>query len=61
LLDHPCATAAERRPDRKLVPSRGAARDEEVGDVDAGQEQEEAHCTHQGLKCPFYIVDQPVA
>ncbi len=43
LPDNPAARGAERRAHRQFLPAADEARDQQVGDVGAGQEQQQAH------------------
>ena len=55
LRRQPRASAAERRPHRELVLARRAARDQQVRDVDAGDEQQESDRAEQHEQRPPHL------
>ena len=54
------ASAAERGADGELVLTRRAAGDQQVGDVDAGNQQQEADGAEQREQRQADVVDQPI-
>jgi len=49
LPDQAPAACAQRRPQGKLLPPRDGARQQQIRDVDAGNQQQQAHRTHMSI------------
>ena len=57
LPQQPTPPGAERRPNRQLALPRGGARQQQVRDVGAGDQQDEAHRAEQDEQRPLDVTD----
>ena len=57
LANDPGTPGAERRPHRDLAGARGRTRQQQVGDVGAGNQQDKADGTQQDEQCGLHIAD----
>jgi hypothetical protein len=58
LPDHPAAARAKRRADRHLAGPGGPAREKQIGDVAAGDQEDESHRPEQDEQALPVIADQ---
>src|SRR5277367_3888498 len=57
LTQQPQPAAAQRRANRNLLTTRGGAGNEQIGDVEAGNEQNAAGCGEKDIERPLHVAD----